>query len=122
MATFQTMRVKRHEITVELRKSKKEDQMLKRRNINEDELTSPLKDANGQSPVAMKVEDMILAMKSSDPARQFMGVQAARKMLSREQNPPIDLMISHGIVPLCVSFLKRFEKYDLLFCIPYSQD
>lgn len=102
--------MRRHEVTVELRKSKKEDQMFKRRNINEEDITSPLKEANGQSPVQMTVDEIVAAMHSTDADRQFQGMQAARKMLSRERNPPIDLMIGHGIVPICIKFLQNFDK------------
>lgn len=107
---LQESRLRRHEVTVELRKSKKEDQMFKRRNINEEDITSPLKESNGQSPVQMTVDEIVAAMQSTDPERQFAGMQAARKMLSRERNPPIDLMIGHGIVPICIRFLQNFEK------------
>lgn len=108
-------RMRRHEVTVELRKSKKEDQLFKRRNIKEDDLTSPLKDSNGQSPVQMTVDEIIVAMSSSEPERQFLGMQAARKMLSRERNPPIDLMIGLGIVPICIRFLQNFDNPLLQF-------
>ncbi|KAM7354079.1 karyopherin subunit alpha [Cochliomyia hominivorax] len=108
-------RLRRHEVTVELRKSKKEDQMFKRRNINEEDITSPLKESNGQSPVQMTVDEIVAAMHSTDPERQFAGMQAARKMLSRERNPPIDLMIGHGIVPICIRFLQNFENALLQF-------
>lgn len=103
--------MRRHEVTVELRKSKKEDQMFKRRNIKDEDLTSPIKDVNGQSPIQMTVDEIVTAMQSCDPEKQVMGMQAARKMLSRERNPPIDLMIGHGIVPICVRFLQSFDKY-----------
>lgn len=102
--------MRRHEVTVELRKSKKEDQMFKRRNINDDEVTSPLKEINGQSPAQMTVDEIVASMHSSDKDRQFAGMQAARKMLSRERNPPIDLMIGHGIVPICIRFLQKTDK------------
>lgn len=102
--------MRRHEVTVELRKSKKEDQIFKRRNINEDDITSPLKETNGQSPSAMTTGDIVAAMQCDDTDRQYVGMQAARKMLSRERNPPIDIMINHGIVPICVNFLQRYEE------------
>lgn len=108
-------RMRRHEFTLELRKAKKEDQMFKRRNINEDDITSPLKEVNGQSPKQMSVDEIVLAMNSSDPERQLQGVQCARKMLSRERNPPIDLMIGHGIVPICVRCLQKFDNPLLQF-------
>ena len=84
--------------------------MFKRRNIDEEDLTSPLKENNGQSPKQMTVDEIVNAMNSNDADRQFQGVQGARKMLSRERNPPINLMIGHGIVPVCVRFLQKFEK------------
>lgn len=111
----QEMRTRRHEVTVELRKNKKEDQMFKRRNINDDDIISPLKEYNGQSPSQLTVDEIVMAMNSTDPDRQFNGTQAARKMLSRERNPPIDLMIGNGIVPICVRFLEKFDNPLLQF-------
>lgn len=102
--------MRRHEVTIELRKSKKEDQLFKRRNINDEDLTSPLKELNGQSPVLLSVDEIVAAMNSEDPERQFVGMQQARKMLSRERNPPIDVMISHGVVPICIRFLQNTSK------------
>ncbi|XP_017005768.1 importin subunit alpha [Drosophila takahashii] len=111
----QDSRMRRHEVTIELRKSKKEDQMFKRRNINDEDLTSPLKELNGQSPVQLSVDEIVAAMNSEDQERQFLGMQSARKMLSRERNPPIDLMIGHGIVPICIRFLQNSTNSMLQF-------
>lgn len=113
------MRTRRHDVTVELRKNKRDDQMLKRRNIDLAETdadgagaTSPLKENNCQSPAhaALTVEEIFEGMKSGDDVRTFAATQAARKMLSRERNPPIDVMVQHGIVPICTAFLDRFDK------------
>uniref|UniRef100_A0A1A9WKF3 Importin subunit alpha n=1 Tax=Glossina brevipalpis TaxID=37001 RepID=A0A1A9WKF3_9MUSC len=108
-------RLRRHEITVELRKSKKEDHLFKRRNIKEDDLVSPLKEPNGQQPIQMSLDEIIQAMYSADSKKQFDGMQGARKLLSRERNPPIDLMIGHGIVPICIQFLQKTENPLLQF-------
>jgi len=56
------------------------------------------------------VDEIVAAMNSEDQERQFLGMQSARKMLSRERNPPIDLMIGHGIVPICIRFLQNTTK------------
>ncbi|XP_067621295.1 importin subunit alpha [Eurosta solidaginis] len=103
----QESRMRRHEVTVELRKSKKEDQLFKRRNITEEDIVSPLKESNNQSPANLTIDEIVTAMNSTDVERQFLGMQSARKMLSRERNPPIDLMIGHGIVPICIRFLQN---------------
>lgn len=105
------MRTRRHEVTLELRKTKKEDQMFKRRNI--DVLaTSPLKENNTVSPPAplMPLSDIIVGMQSSDPAIVLQATQSARKMLSKECNPPIDVLINYGVVPMCVKFLDS-DRY-----------
>lgn len=108
------LRLRRHEVSVELRKNKRDDQLLKRRNIADEEInTSPLKEYNGQapqSPVQMSMEEIMQGLNSSDYTMQFNATQAARKMLSREKKPPIDEMIGHGVVPICVRFLERFDK------------
>lgn len=104
-----TMRSKRIEATVELRKSKKEDQMFKRRNIDAN-ATSPLKEPNSPvSPAAglyTSYEDIINHMQCNDEQKVFRATQAARKILSQERNPPIETLIGYGIVPICVRFLE----------------
>lgn len=100
------MRSRRHEATIELRKSKKEDQMFKRRNIDAN-ATSPLKENNSPASPTLytSLEDIVLNMQSNDEQTVVHATQAARKMLSQERNPPIEKLIGQGIVPLCVNFL-----------------
>lgn len=114
--SVQELRTRRHDVSIELRKSKKEDQMLKRRNIEigeSGEPTSPLKVQNQQSPPAstnMTLEEIFTGMKSTDMTVVFQATQAARKMLSRERNPPINVMVSMGIVPFCTQFLDCHDQ------------
>lgn len=100
------MRSRRHEVTVELRKSKKDDQLFKRRNIDAN-ATSPLKENNSPSSPGQyqSLEEIVKHMRSGDEATVFRATQASRKMLSQERNPPIETLIGYGIVPLCVEFL-----------------
>lgn len=105
------MRQRRHEVTVELRKNKKDDQMLKRRNIEAEELGSPLQDANGQSSQpTLQLEEIVEFIHSGNPKDEFKAVQAIRKMLSRERNPPIDTVIGLNLVPLLIKFLDNFNE------------
>lgn len=104
------IRSRRNDVTVELRKSKKDDQMNKRRNIDVN-ATSPLKEHNSPAspnnqPLYSSLEDIIIQMQSDDASTVYRATQAARKMLSQERNPPIDSLIDHGIVPICVDFLE----------------
>lgn len=105
------MRQRRQEVSVELRKNKKEDQLLKRRNIEAVEPTSPLQESNGQSPLPnLTLDEIVANFQNPNPSLQFVAVQAVRKMLSRERNPPIDTVIEMGLVPQLIAFLDNFEK------------
>lgn len=107
------IRSRRNDVTIELRKNKKDDQMNKRRNIDVN-ATSPLKEHNSPAsptnqPLYASVDDIIADMRSDDPKLVHSATQAARKMLSQERNPPIDGLIEHGIVPICVDFLDSLR-------------
>lgn len=104
------IRSRRNDVTVELRKSKKEDQMNKRRNIDIN-ATSPIKEPNSpnvedKQQLYASLDEVVKQMKGTDPAHVFRATQAARKILSQERNPPIDALINLGIVPICIQFLE----------------
>ncbi|KAK9884563.1 hypothetical protein WA026_007406 [Henosepilachna vigintioctopunctata] len=113
------MRLRRIGQSVELRKARKEEQLLKRRNIAVDEEapTSPLQEGNNSaaSPVPMSTEEILWGMMNPDETIQFNATQACRKILSRERNPPIDHMIRLGVVPRCVEFLGKSHNPALQF-------
>lgn len=105
------MRQRRQEVSVELRKNKRDDQLQKRRNIEADEPTSPLQESNGQLPIAaMSMEEIMSNILNPNPMMQFTAVQGVRKMLSREKNPPIDKVIDMGLVPTLIKLLENFDK------------
>ncbi|XP_071534750.1 importin subunit alpha-1 [Panulirus ornatus] len=108
------MRRRRQETSIELRKAKKDDQLLKRRNVSLDEPTSPLQEQNSSGPV-MSLEEIINGITSKDSSTQLIATQAARKMLSRERNPPIDSIIEAGMVSPLVKFLERADNPALQF-------
>lgn len=110
-------RRRRTEMSVELRKARKENQLLKRRNINivdDPEPVSPSEN-NDALQISTTIEEIVAGMKSSDETIQLQATQACRKMLSREKNPPINNMIQQGIVPRCIEFLDFHHNSALQF-------
>ncbi|XP_045610372.1 importin subunit alpha-3 isoform X3 [Procambarus clarkii] len=98
------MRRRRTEVTVELRKNKREETFLKRRNV-------PTVDSTDDEDVDKQLTADNLALivanaASEDQAVQLAAVQAARKLLSSDRNPPIDDLIQSGILPILVKCLE----------------
>lgn len=104
------MRRRRTEVTVELRKNRKDEQLLKRRNmpvVDDDEdvnaLPTPLMLAGNSIQQSLAV--LVQQARSNEPSEQLVAVQHARKMLSKDKNPPINDLIKSGIVPVLVACL-----------------
>merc|ERR1719223_892031 len=62
-----------------------------------------------------KIQGLCPALVSEDPLEQFNATQVFRKLLSIEQNPPIEEVIAAGVVPRFVAFLKEINRPDLQF-------
>merc|ERR1719238_475878 len=58
---------------------------------------------------------LIQQIGSADPQAQFQATQQFRKLLSIEQNPPIQEVIDAGVVPRFVEFLKDISRPELQF-------
>nr|XP_035920776.1 importin subunit alpha-8 isoform X6 [Halichoerus grypus] len=97
-------RQQRMAVSLELRKAKKDEQALKRRNITN---FSP-DPASGQltKGVSLTLQEIINGVNASDPDLCFQATQEARKMLSQERNPPLKLIVEAGLIPRLVEFLK----------------
>lgn len=108
------MRRRRNEVTVELRKNKREETLLKRRNVPSALDTSA--DGDTDKSVDFSSLNMIVqSANSNDPELQLNAVKAARKLLSSDKNPPIDDLITSGILPILVQCLRRGDTPPLQF-------
>ncbi|XP_050709881.1 importin subunit alpha-4-like [Eriocheir sinensis] len=106
------MRRRRTEVTVELRKNKREETFLKRRNVPTIDSTTDDDDVDKQltaANLALIVENAA----SEDQMVQLTAVQAARKLLSSDRNPPIDDLIQSGILPILVKCLEGTDNVPL---------
>ena len=61
------------------------------------------------------MHEIVSGITGSDSSRQMQAVQSARKILSKERNPPIDDFIQAGVVPHLVNFLDRTDNSPLQF-------
>ncbi|XP_026726614.1 importin subunit alpha-3-like [Trichoplusia ni] len=108
------MRRRRNEVTVELRKNKREETLQKRRNVpvsystDEDEIERTL--------ASTDLKELVMnAANGENPEVQLAAVQQCRKLLSSDKNPPIDELIATGILPILVHCLSRADNPTLQF-------
>lgn len=111
------LRRRRTDVTIELRKSKRDDQILKRRNISQDQSNSPLKEINGQQQTCthLPLSTITEYLHSNDDKAIFHAAQISRKMLSKHKNPPIKDFLDSALVPKFVSLLGRFDNPSIQF-------
>lgn len=135
----QTMRSHRVETSVQLRKQKQESVIAKRRNlpdiagagadndleldefgeVNEQQLMNNGEFVNTNPYEGMTTNQQLLKISehanSSSQELQLQAIQAARKLLSSDRNPPIDDLIACGMLPTLVNCLDRSENSTLQF-------
>lgn len=108
------MRRRRNEVTVELRKNKREETLQKRRNV-------PIGDSTDEDDIertlaSIDLEELVRnAANPEIPDQQLTAVQQCRKLLSSDKNPPIDELIATGVLPILVACLSRAEHPALQF-------
>lgn len=108
------MRRRRNEQTVELRKNKREETLQKRRNVPVTDSTD--EDDIERSLSMTSLEQLVAQAGQADNSTvQLAAVQSARKLLSSDRNPPIDLLIESGILPILVECLKCDDNPALQF-------
>uniref|UniRef100_A0A8C5LY69 Importin subunit alpha n=1 Tax=Leptobrachium leishanense TaxID=445787 RepID=A0A8C5LY69_9ANUR len=100
----ETMRRHRNEVTVELRKNKRDEHLLKKRNVPQEESLED-SDVDGDFKSTCNLNSEL----------PLSAVQAARKLLSSDRNPPIDDLIKSGILPILVTCLEADSNPSLQF-------
>uniref|UniRef100_A0A7N8WRK9 Importin subunit alpha n=1 Tax=Mastacembelus armatus TaxID=205130 RepID=A0A7N8WRK9_9TELE len=114
----ETMRRHRNEVTVELRKNKRDEHLLKKRNVPQEESLEDSdvdSDFKGVINYAALHSSSLQNATSDNAVIQLSAVQAARKLLSSDRNPPIDDLIKSGILPILVKCLERDDNPSLQF-------
>lgn len=128
-------RRRRADVSVELRKKTRDEQVMKRRMKAEGEASNENENisnigSNTQPNLAQDVaklsssdiEDklknisqLVAAVNSNDQTACVAAVREFRKLLSIEKNPPIQQVIDTGIIPRLVQLLGCFEEETLQF-------
>ncbi|XP_062901253.1 importin subunit alpha-3-like [Mobula hypostoma] len=110
---LETMRRQQNEIVVELRKIKRDEHYLKRRNVL---VSNEESDLDGDAKVQNVSLDEIIKNATSDNQEiQLSGVQAARELISSEYAPPVGDLITSGIFPILMHCMEQDQNHPLQF-------
>ena len=114
--TEDELRRRRNEVTVELRKNKREESLQKRRNVPTDLDTSgDLENGTERQTEFVSLTMILQQAVDPDPETRLNAIRQARRALSREKNPPIDEFIQSGIMPILVQCLSEHDYSKLQF-------
>lgn len=125
-------RRKREEVSVQLRKQKRDEQLAKRRQATDAPGFGGMADQSGAVTgnniqiqpnsqnitnvnIMDKLPELVDGVNSNDPERQKDAVICFRKFLSIERNPPIQEVINSGVVPRLTQFLTFNHNPSLQF-------
>jgi len=106
------LRRRREEQNVEIRKQKREENLSKRRNLHLTAAASSDSEDEDQQTLSIKMQlqeqlpGMISQLYSANFDDQLTSLTKFRKLLSKEKNPPIEEIISCGVVPKFVEYLR----------------
>lgn len=112
------LRRRREEEGIQLRKQKRDDLLSKRRTIdvednemcNNDHDTGDNSPSNNDLSIGTVTQEMVnCLMQDENLGMLIENAQRIRKILSKEPHPPIEEVISSGLIP---RFVKLLERYD----------
>jgi importin subunit alpha-1 len=107
-------RRRREEASIEIRKSKREESLTKRRNFKvpddeidfEDNHVEEIPTHSIQRQLQEEMPRLTQGVFGDNPSEQLECTTKFRKFLSKERNPPIEEVIKCGVVPRFVEFLR----------------
>jgi len=106
---------KRVEGIIQLRKDKRDDQLQKRRNICVDFEDNSVEDKVPEE-AQLTIGGILRGIKNvNQPDEQLAATREARKILSKQINPPIRLFKNKQILSHLVSFLSWYNNHEMLF-------
>ncbi len=98
-------------------KHKKDDAVLKKRNLNNQDIsgTNQLESEDEIRMKQMSINELVKNAQSPDVSTQLNAIQAIRKLLSSDKNPPIDQIIQAKMLPLLVECLTKDDLPNIQF-------
>jgi len=102
---------RREESIISIRRQKREENILKRRNMDTPEEEG---DAGNMHQLNL-LPDFVQQIQTNDTNQQISGTIGIRRLLSIQINPPIDDVINSGVIPYLVQFLGREDDPKLQF-------
>lgn len=118
------LRRRREEDSVQLRRQKRDDVLNKRRtmgpssprNVMDDEVINLSADSSDPGHQHVITKEMVQGLTQDENLPLIIeSAQKIRKILSREPQPPIDEVISSGVMPRLAELLKRNDCATLQF-------
>lgn len=109
-------RRKREDNMVEIRKSKREENLLKKRREGlQNQADAPKAPAATVEKKLESLPAMVQGVWLEDQSMQLEATTQFRKLLSIERSPPIEEVIKAGVVPRFVQFLSKYDFPQLQF-------
>nr|UVK70157.1 Importin alpha 1 [Spodoptera frugiperda] len=105
------LRRKRAELSVALRKQARDEQLLKRRALSPEAGD----EVQEEEVKVYTTSEIVQGLRSNDLPTMTAAARAARRTLSKEQNPPISTMVAAGVIGPLIQALERDDCSDLQF-------
>lgn len=106
---------------IQLRKAKRNEQLMKRRDVrttivaDSDASDDGSEDEEDDQTRNAEVARLVQMMRSAEVEVQLEGLAALREALSKDRRPPIQATIDNGAVPLIVQFLNATARPDVQY-------